>query len=112
MKTLAILSRKGGTGKTTLATNLAVAAVMAGHTTVLLDLDPQSSAAKWGDRREQESPTVISTHAEPYSAYTGCRGGKRGNACNFGYCTAYRSVRIGRSTRSTDGACPVQTGTD
>lgn len=67
MKTLAILSRKGGTGKTTLATNLAVAAVMAGHTTVLLDLDPQSSAAKWGDRREQDTPAVISTHSERIS---------------------------------------------
>ncbi len=48
MKTLAILSRKGGTGKTTLATNLAVAAEIAGHTTVLLDLDPQSSASEMG----------------------------------------------------------------
>ena len=64
MKTLAILSRKGGTGKTTLATNLAVAAEMAGQATVLLDLDPQSSAAKWGDRREQDTPAVISTHSE------------------------------------------------
>ena len=64
MKTLAILSRKGGTGKTTLATNLAVAAEMSGQATVLLDLDPQSSAAKWGDRRELETPAVISTHSE------------------------------------------------
>ena len=64
MKTLAILSRKGGTGKTTLATNLGVAAENAGHSTVLLDLDPQASAAKWGDRRENDSPAVISTHSE------------------------------------------------
>ncbi len=49
MKTVAILSRKGGTGKTTIATNLAIAAEKAGHTTALIDLDPQASAAKWGD---------------------------------------------------------------
>ena len=38
MKTLAVLSRKGGTGKTTLAIHLAVAAERAGHTTILIDL--------------------------------------------------------------------------
>ena len=37
MKTLAVLSRKGGTGKTTLAIHLAVAAERAGHTTILID---------------------------------------------------------------------------
>lgn len=64
MKTVAILSRKGGTGKTTIATNLAIAAEKAGHTTALIDLDPQSSAAKWGDNREGDTPAVISTHSE------------------------------------------------
>ena len=60
MKTLAILSRKGGTGKTTLATHLSVAAERAGHTTALIDLDPQSSAAKWRDNRDGDTPAVIS----------------------------------------------------
>ena len=64
MKTVAILSRKGGTGKTTIATNLVIAAEKAGHTTALIDLDPQSSAAKWGDNREGDTPAVISTHSE------------------------------------------------
>ena len=63
MKTLAILSRKGGTGKTTLAVHLSVAAEEAGLTTALIDLDPQASAAKWSDRREGDSPVVISAHA-------------------------------------------------
>ena len=48
MKTIAILSRKGGTGKTMLATHLSVEAERNGHTTALLDLDPQASTAKWG----------------------------------------------------------------
>lgn len=63
MKTVAILSRKGGTGKTTLATHLSVAAEQDGHTTALLDLDPQASAARWGDHRKSEVPAVVATPA-------------------------------------------------
>ena len=63
MKTLAILSRKGGTGKTTLAVHLAVAAEAAGLTTAVIDLDPQASATKWADTRDGDSPVVISAHA-------------------------------------------------
>ena len=63
MKTLAILSRKGGTGKTTIAVHLSVAAEQAGHTTALIDLDPQASAVNWSDRRPGDTPVVISAHA-------------------------------------------------
>ena len=63
MKTLAILSRKGGTGKTTIAVHLSVAAAQAGYTVALVDLDPQASAVSWSDRREAETPVVISAHA-------------------------------------------------
>ena len=63
MKTLAVLSRKGGTGKTTLAIHLAVAAERAGHTVILIDLDPQASAAKWNDHREDDAPFVVTAPA-------------------------------------------------
>ena len=63
MKTLAVLSRKGGTGKTTLAVNLAVAAERAGHRVAIVDLDSQVSASEWGDWREAETPEVISVHS-------------------------------------------------
>lgn len=63
MKTLAILSRKGGTGKTTLAVHLSVEAERAGKTTALIDLDPQASAVRWSDTRDEDSPTVISAHS-------------------------------------------------
>ena len=63
MKTITVLSRKGGTGKTTLAIHISVAAEQAGHTTALIDLDPQASAARWRDNRDEETPTVISAHA-------------------------------------------------
>ena len=63
MKTVAVCSQKGGPGKTMLSLNLAVASELTGHTTLIIDLDPQASAAKWGDRRDNEPPVVISTHA-------------------------------------------------
>ena len=65
METVAILSGKGGAGKTTLAVHLAVASVQAGYSTALIDLDPQASALAWQQTRADEvpSPVVISAHA-------------------------------------------------
>ena len=60
MKTLSILSRKGGVGKTTLALHLAVCASHKRKETVLLDLDPQASASDWGDSREADEPVIMS----------------------------------------------------
>lgn len=60
MKILAILSQKGGVGKTTLATCLAVAAEAEGKKTAIFDLDPQATASFWLDVRNQEAPAVIS----------------------------------------------------
>jgi chromosome partitioning protein len=58
MKTVVIVSQKGGTGKTTLAIHLAVAAERAGLATVVIDLDPQASAASWKDLRKDNPPDV------------------------------------------------------
>ena len=52
MRTIALLTQKGGAGRTTLATCLAVAAAHAGETVIALDLDPQASLLRWGKRRE------------------------------------------------------------
>ena len=63
MKTVAILSQKGGTGKTTLTLHLAVAAERGGRSAAVLDLDPQASASGWKDSRAADTPAVTSIQA-------------------------------------------------
>ena len=58
MRTIALISQKGGAGKTTLAIALAVTSERAGLASLLVDLDPQASAAQWNDLREAETPVV------------------------------------------------------
>lgn len=67
MKTVAIISQKGGTGKTTLAINLAVAAMLKKQSVGILDIDPQASAFGWFERRDIPHPVVISTQAAALS---------------------------------------------
>jgi chromosome partitioning protein len=59
LKTISFISQKGGVGKTTLAIHLAVAYAADGLNVVILDLDPQASAAEWKDFRDEEMPGVI-----------------------------------------------------
>lgn len=63
MRVLSILSNKGGAGKTTVALSLALAAVEDGKTVAVIDVDPQASAAEWGDGRESDDPAVVSAQA-------------------------------------------------
>jgi chromosome partitioning protein len=59
MHVITIHNQKGGSGKTTLALHLAVAAEAAKLSTVIIDLDEQASSANWKDRRPQETPVVV-----------------------------------------------------
>jgi chromosome partitioning protein len=78
MKTVAIISQKGGVGKTTLATALAVAGELDNRATAIFDLDPQASAAFWKDMRTADSPAVVAVppsrlqHVLKAAADSGC----------------------------------------
>ncbi len=62
MHTIALVSRKGGTGKSTLAIGLAVAAMEAGQRVCLLEADPLGTVSNWRRRRTAAEPTVESIH--------------------------------------------------
>ena len=64
MRTITLVTQKGGTGKSTLSTCLAVAAMQAGETVVAFDLDPQGTLAAWGNIRQGDTPTVVTVPEE------------------------------------------------
>jgi len=66
MRTIAIVNQKGGSGKSTIAECLAVAATEEGKGAAILDLDPQGTAYAWSKRREGENPPVLSVTAANY----------------------------------------------
>jgi chromosome partitioning protein len=56
---VAVLGEKGGTGKTTFATNLAGMRAAAGRDVLILDADRQGSASYWAEKREKHDvPSV------------------------------------------------------
>jgi chromosome partitioning protein len=61
MHVIVLASQKGGSGKTTLTGNLAIAAELAGRgPAVLIDTDPQGSLAAWWNVRKAEQPAFAS----------------------------------------------------
>jgi chromosome partitioning protein len=52
MRTIAFVTQKGGAGKSTLASSIAVAARRAGERVFIIDLDPLQSLVKWSQARE------------------------------------------------------------
>src|SRR3954465_13206107 len=63
MFVLALVCQKGGAGKTTMAIHLAVEGHRRGLKTLLIDIDPQASAAKIMDRRGDHPPAVATEAA-------------------------------------------------
>ena len=68
MRTWAFVSQKGGSGKSTLSTQLAVYAGEMGEVVCLLDLDEQASSMLWSGVREETEPTVLPAKPEHMAA--------------------------------------------
>jgi chromosome partitioning protein len=58
LKRIVVLNPKGGSGKSTVATNLAGFMVSKGHPVALMDFDPQGSAMRWLQNRPDERPPI------------------------------------------------------
>lgn len=61
MRTLAVVALKGGSGKTTVATHLALAAHLRGSPVLVADIDPQHSAHDLLDARGDPGPACVMT---------------------------------------------------
>jgi chromosome partitioning protein len=68
MRTILVLNTKGGTGKTTLATNLAVWYASQGYKTALVDYDRQRSALDWLELRPEDRPEIHGVEGNRTSA--------------------------------------------
>jgi chromosome partitioning protein len=53
-----VLNPKGGSGKTTIATNLAAFYAVSGIQSALMDMDPQGSSLRWVGKRGEQAPGV------------------------------------------------------
>lgn len=69
MRSILLLNSKGGSGKTTLATNLAAYYAVKGHSVALLDFDPQGCSIEWLEARPE--------HRAPIKGITAWEGGAR-----------------------------------
>jgi len=65
-----VINGKGGSGKTTLSTNLATWLAQRGETTVLVDADPQASASYWLASRSPDLPKIHGVKIEHNSRTT------------------------------------------
>ena len=58
MQRIVVLNPKGGSGKTTIAINLASYLASQGHVPALLDFDPQGSSVRWVKKRKPTQPPI------------------------------------------------------
>lgn len=77
MQTIAVVSQKGGAGKTTLAIHLAAMAAMQ-RVALIVDTDPQATASRWGQWRGDADPEVIDCGAPSLLAGKVAKAGELG----------------------------------
>ena len=58
MQRIVVLNPKGGSGKTTIAINLASYYALQGERPTLMDFDPQASAARWARKRQASQAPI------------------------------------------------------
>ena len=94
---IVVVNPKGGSGKTTLATNIAGYYAMRGPAPTLMDCDPQGFSMRWLDERPHTRPHIhgIAAHAETASVARHAVSARQHNAmrvcvvfkgCNSIYC--------------------------
>ncbi|EUJ11754.1 ATPase involved in chromosome partitioning [Methylophilaceae bacterium 11] len=64
MKHILVANAKGGSGKTTLATNLAGYLASQQQQVILADLDRQQSATQWLKRRPKDAPKIFAANTD------------------------------------------------
>lgn len=79
MPTIAIISQKGGAGKTTLALHLAAVAQEAGAVSLVIDTDPQATASQWATWRRDRPPEVIDSPPPRLAAKVAAAEGQGAN---------------------------------
>ncbi len=64
MKVISFVTQKGGSGKTTLTINCAIAAIKENKKVLILDMDAQGTAELWYQDREEEYPNLVKISAK------------------------------------------------
>ncbi len=63
MRTVAFVTQKGGAGKSTMASSIAVAAHEAGERVCIIDMDPQATLSTWSKARKADDIVVVAATA-------------------------------------------------
>jgi len=71
MSVISLVTQKGGCGKTTLTTCLAVVAQQTGRQVVILDTDPQATASQWWESRDEKTPALLEVKGEEIARAVG-----------------------------------------
>src|ERR1700727_1522740 len=86
MRHVMVLNSKGGCGKSTLATNIAVFFARDGHEVCIADYDPQRSSLDWLPQRPADLPSINGAAA--------VEGGLRGGARSAGILVIDAPARV------------------
>ena len=68
MRTIAFVTQKGGSGKSTLCINLSIAAQEAGRSVCILEMDRQATISDWAENRDGKGPEVAQVDANQLDA--------------------------------------------